>query len=113
MASIIDISKKITNETPTVKITEDIIVNVNNRKNNILCIQEMIAEEERKAKRENKPLNEMELINKALKLLVGGTKADAIDNLNLPLPEYKLVYQSLMQAATGTTPEEESERFQK
>ena len=35
MSNIIDISSRITNELPMVKITDDIIVTVNNRKNTV------------------------------------------------------------------------------
>ena len=35
MSNIIDISSRITNQLPMVKITDDIIVTVNNRKNTV------------------------------------------------------------------------------
>lgn len=41
---MIDISKKITNELPVIKISENLIVSVNNRKSNVLTVQAMIAE---------------------------------------------------------------------
>lgn len=107
MSNFIDISKKITNELPTVKITEDIIVTVNNRKNNILCIQAMVEESTKKGG------NEIKLMNKTLEMLVGKKSADEIEALDLPLPEYKEVYAGIMGAATGTTAEEEADRFQK
>ena len=49
MANMIDISKMITNELPVVKITDDIVVTVNNRKSTILNIQAMAIELDKKA----------------------------------------------------------------
>ena len=45
---MIDISKKITNELPVIKISENLIVSVNNRKSNVLTVQAMIAESEKR-----------------------------------------------------------------
>lgn len=52
MANMIDISKMITNELPVVKITDDIVVTVNNRKSTILNIQAMAIEVDKKRKKE-------------------------------------------------------------
>ena len=38
---VIDISMKITNQLPMIRITEDLVVTVNNRKSTILNIQAM------------------------------------------------------------------------
>ena len=50
MAQVIDITKRITNELPMVKITDEIVVTVNNRKNTILNMQAMVQEVQKKAK---------------------------------------------------------------
>lgn len=103
MAQIIDISAKITNELPVVKITDDIVVTVNNRKSVILNIQAMALEAERKAKAdESHEYDQMEFIKKALGMLVGIKKAEDIEALDLPIPEYQEVYQTLMAVASGT-----------
>ena len=44
---VIDISMKITNQLPMVRITDDLVVTVNNRKNTILNVQAMGAEAEK------------------------------------------------------------------
>lgn len=98
MAKIIDISSRITNELPMVKITDDLIVTVNNRKQTILNIQAMVKEAERKGEED---LDEMNFINKALQMLVGETKTKEIEALNLPLPEYKLIYNTIMGTVNG------------
>ena len=38
---VIDISMKITNQLPMIRITDDLVVTVNNRKNTILNVQAM------------------------------------------------------------------------
>jgi hypothetical protein len=45
---VVDISMKITNQLPKVIITDELMVTVNNRKNNILNIQAMAQESEKK-----------------------------------------------------------------
>ena len=101
MANIIDISAKITNELPVMKITEDIVVTINNRKSTILNIQAMAIEAEKK-REENSEYDEMAFINKALVMLVGEKNAKAIEELDLPMPEYKEVYGAIMGVASGT-----------
>lgn len=54
---MIDISKKITNELPVIKISENLIVSVNNRKSNVLTVQAMIAESENAEKAAKKPMS--------------------------------------------------------
>lgn len=111
MAQIIDITKKITNELPMVKITDELVVTVNNRKNTIMSLQAMVEEEERKSK-EAGTFNELDMIRKSMVVLVGAKAADEVESLNLPLPEYKTVYQAVMAAATGASMEEVASRFQ-
>ncbi|MDE6210076.1 MAG: hypothetical protein K2M73_10460 [Lachnospiraceae bacterium] len=105
MSKLYDISAKITNELPTMRITDEIIVTVNNRKNNILGIQAMVKESEKKTKESGEDLEEMELMNKALKLLVGEKKTEEINDLDLPINEYKYVYTSIMKLAQGIEPD--------
>lgn len=63
---VIDISMKITNQLPMIRITEDLVVTVNNRKSTILNIQAMAQEAENK---ENK--DDMAFMIKGLEMLVG------------------------------------------
>lgn len=112
MSSIIDISKKITNELPMIRISDTQIYSVNNRKNTILNLQAMIQEAERKAKKDGGTINEMGLMNKAMEMLVGAKAAEEIEKMDLPLPEYKMIYHAIMAAATGSDMEEVEKRFQ-
>lgn len=108
MGKMIDISNRITNQEPVVKITDDIIVTVNNRKQTILNIQAMVREYEKKEKEDGEKYNEMAFINKAMQMLVGATNAEKIEELNLPLPEYKFIYNTIMETVNmeidGETP---------
>lgn len=110
MANIIDISGKITNQLPVVKITDDIVVTVNNRKSTILNIQVMAREVEKKAEQSenSEDYGRMPFMRKTLEMLVGKKNADAIEALDLPMPEYSLVYETLMNTATGTVDEKDT-----
>lgn len=98
---LIDISMKITNSLPCIRITDELTVTVNNRKNNILNIQCMAKESEQKAK-EDTENDQIAFMKKALEMLVGKKDADAIEGLDLPMPEYKLIYNTIMEVASGT-----------
>ena len=87
---VIDISMKITNQLPMIRITEDLVVTVNNRKSTILNIQAMAQEAENK---ENK--DDMAFMIKGLEMLVGKDASDKIEALDLPIPEYKEMYNEL------------------
>lgn len=95
-AQIIDISKKITNELPVVKITEDIVVTVNNRKSTVLNVMAFMDEMEKKGNSDD--VSSME---KVLDMLIGKKNADAIEALDLPLSQYTLVVETVMNVATG------------
>lgn len=88
---VIDISMKITNQLPMIRITEDLVVTVNNRKSTILNIQAMAQEAENK---ENK--DDMAFMIKGLEMLVGKDASDKIEALDLPIPEYKEMYNTIM-----------------
>lgn len=100
---VIDISMKITNQLPMIRITEDLVVTVNNRKSTILNIQAMAQEAESK---ENK--DDMAFMIKGLEMLVGKDASDKIEALDLPIPEYKEMYNIIMQVAMGTYGEEQT-----
>lgn len=111
-----DISHRITNELPVVKISDDIIATVNNRKSTILNMQAMVKEQEKKSKKNNDEYDEMAFMEKILTMLTSQKTVDSINELDLPLPEYKIVYNAIMAAATGQSIEEAEEaekRFQK
>jgi len=100
MGQFIDISGKITNELPCIKITPELIVTINNRKSTVLNIQAMVQEAERKTKQGKETSDEV-FMKKTLEMLVGKKNAEAIEAMDLPIPEYKELYQTMMDVATG------------
>lgn len=108
MGKMIDISSRITNQEPVVKITDEIIVTVNNRKQTMLNIQAMLREYEKKAEKDAKKYSEIAFIEKAMQMLIGSANAEKIEELNLPVPEYKLIYNTIMETVSaevdGETP---------
>lgn len=105
MAQIIDISKKITNELPVVKITEELVVTVNNRKSVVLNIQAMVEQMEREGKDEDAAF-----MTKVLEMLIGKKHAGEVEKMDLPLNEYTMLFETIMDVATGeygNTPSEE------
>lgn len=112
MAQIIDITGRITNELPMVRITDSLAVTVNNRKNTVMNIQAMIEQEQRKVEKGGKTFDELKMMRKVMDMLVGEKAANEVEALDLPFPEYKLVYQAIMAAATGGSMEDVERRFQ-
>ena len=97
MAKIYDITSKITNDLPVLKITDEIVVTINNRKNNILCIQAMANENENKEEADR--MGDEELIGKSMRMLVGDASADRIEALDLPVNEYRAIYDAMLEIA--------------
>ena len=110
MSKFYDISAKITNELPSIKITGDLICTVNNRKNTVLNVAAMMEETDRKNEEgENETEQEFEKMQKALSMLLGKKNADIIEEMDLPINEYTELFKSIMAAAKGTDPEKEED----
>jgi hypothetical protein len=92
---MIDISSKITNQLPMVKITETIVVTVNNRKSNVLSMQGYFKNKENAKKTEN------EIKSDILEILIPPKDVAAIEELDLPLPEFNEIYETIVAVATG------------
>lgn len=102
MGEMIDIRSKITNNLPVVQITEDIVVTINNRKSNILNMQAMINEREKKEIEGTEESSEVEYMDKALAMLIGDKNVTAVNEMDLPITEYKELFQTIMGVAMGT-----------
>ncbi len=111
MSNIVDISARITNALPMVRISDTLCVTVNNRKSTVLNVQAMVNEFSRKeAEREKEaaekgeifePKHEMVMMNKVLEMLIGQKNTEEIEKMDLPVSEYHLVYMTIMNCATG------------
>lgn len=102
MAKIYDISARITNELPTMKISDDLVFTVNNRKNTVLNVLAMTKEAEKKREEEDDAEADFKMMQKALSLLIGEKNAKAVDDMDLPVNEYTYLFQAVMAAAQGT-----------
>jgi hypothetical protein len=99
---LIDISMKITNNLPMIKITDELTVTVNNRKSVVLNMQALAKELENKKDEKS----QLEFMNKAMCMLIGKKNTQELENLDLPMPEYRVVYEAIMDIATGTYEED-------
>lgn len=101
---MIDISMKISNEKPTIKIAEGKIYEINNSKNNVLLMDQKIK---------NKKLTETEVMDEIIKQLLGEKAFKEIEAMDLPITSYKAIYIGIMSAISGESYEETETRFQK
>lgn len=112
---MIDISSKITNKLPAVKISDDLIITVNNRKSNMLAVRAMVTESQ-KVEENGGETDELKLMDSVLRTLTNAKTVDEINKLDLPLPEYKMIFNAVQAACNNMTIEEfeeEQKRFQK
>lgn len=112
---MIDISAKITNKLPAVKISDDLIITVNNRKSNMLAVRAMVTESQ-KVEENGGEVDELKLMDSVLRTLTNAKTVDEINKLDLPLPEYKMIFNAVQAACNNMTIEEfeeEQKRFQK
>ncbi len=114
--NVIDLTGKITNDLPMVKINNDLIVTVNNRHSTIMTMQLLVKEQENKSDKNNEEKDEFAFMEKVLQLLLGKKSSDLIKKMDYPFTEYKLIFSAVMAAATGQSleeAEESAQRFQK
>ena len=104
MSKIIDISAKLTNERPKLKLAEDKIYEIDDRKNTVLKMdQEM----------KNANIDNVEFIDTMIKLLLGEKAAKEIDAMELSITDYQAIMIAIMAAVTGEDYEVAEARFRK
>ena len=103
MAKIIDITGKLTNEKPRIKIAEGFEVEVNVSKNAVIKMQTIM----------NGNKSDVEMMDESLKILVGDKAYKRLDEMDLSLSDYKTVYIAVMACVNNESFEEAAERFQK
>lgn len=101
---VIDISAKLTNEKPVVKLNENLEFSVRNDKNTVLLMQQEIIKKNTKT--------DIEKFDKVLEILIGKETIEKINEINMPLKDYLTVCEAVIAAATGDEMESVSERFQ-
>lgn len=92
MPKVIDISSKLTNQRPTLKLSEDKIYEIDNSKNTVLIMNQ---------KMEESNLNDPDAIDTILELLLGKQAVKDINKLNPPMPDLITIFIGVMAGALG------------
>lgn len=102
MSKIIDISSKLTNEKPKIKIAEDKVYEIDDRKNTVLSLNQKMS-----------GVNESEAVDIIISTLLGNTAAKEIEAMNLSISAYEHISIALMAAVSNEEYEETERRFRK
>lgn len=104
MGKIIDISAKLTNERPKLKLAEDKIYEIDDRKNTIILLNQKIQDAD---------VNDINTIDEMISVVLGEEAAKEIDEMNLPMAAYQSIMIAIMAAVTGEDYEVAEARFRK
>ncbi len=104
MSKIIDISAKLTNERPKLKLAEDKIYEIDDRKNTIILLNQKIQDTD---------VNDINAIDEMISVVLGEEAAKEIDEMNLPMAAYQSIMIAIMAAVTGEDYEVAEARFRK
>lgn len=104
MGKIIDISAKLTNERPQLKLAEDKIYDIDDRKNTILLLNQ---------KMQGSDLNDLNAIDEMIEVVLGEKAAKEINDMNLPIVAYQSIMIAIMAAVTGEEYEAAEARFRR
>lgn len=104
MSKIIDISAKLTNERPKLKLAEDKIYEIDDRKNTIILLNQKIQDTD---------VNDVNAIDEMISVVLGEKAAKEIDEMNLPMAAYQSIMIAIMAAVTGEDYEVAEARFRK
>lgn len=105
MAKQIDISSKLTNARPTLKLAEDKVYEINNSKNTVLQLDELMSSESA-----DDPAAGME---KMLVMLLGDKAVAEIEEMELSFEGYQYILMAALAGATGEEIEAVEARFQR
>ena len=98
------IKDKITNEKPTVELTDTLTVTVNNSFRKVLAMQEKLRSDEFNS--------DAEKMVSVLECLLDKKDVKAINDMDLPFDQYLAVVKTIIAAATGQSIETVEDRFQ-
>lgn len=102
MAKTIDISSKLTNKRPTLKLAEDKEYEIDNSKNTILVMNQKMEESD---------LNNPKEIDNILELLLGKQAVKDINKINPPMPDLITIFIGVMAGALGEEFDDVERRF--
>lgn len=92
MSKTIDISSKLTNERPKLKLTEDKVYEIDNSKNTVLKMNQMMDKSD---------LNDPSQIDAIFELLLGKQAVKDINKINPPMPDLITIFIGVMAGALG------------
>ena len=104
MSRVIDISAKLTNENPKIKLADDKIYEVDSRKNTIIKMKQKI---------QSMDADDIAAIDEMIELLLGKEAAKAINSMNPPLADYQNIMLALVAAVTDEDFEKTKARFRR
>src|SRR5690606_26902818 len=104
MSKVYDISAKLTNERPKIKLAEDKIYEVDDRKNTILKMSQKI---------QNADIDDREFIDEMIEMLLGEKAAKEIDEMNLSIKDYQTIVIAIMAAIQEIEYEQAEAMFRK
>lgn len=104
MSKIIDISARLTNERPQLKLAEDKIYDIDDRKNTIILLNQ---------KMQGSEANDIDAIDEMIGVVLGEDAAKEINDMNLPMAAYQSIMIAIMAAVTGEEYEAAEARFRK
>ena len=102
MSKTIDISAKLTNERPVLKLAKDKIYEVDDRKNTILKFQQAV---------ENEDVSDIKVIDNLIEMPLGKEAAEEINKMDLSMVGYQSIMIAIMAAIAGEEYEVAEKRF--
>ncbi len=102
MPKVIDITNKLTNEKPRIRISKDFEFEVNASKNNVIKMQTIMDSDK----------SEVELMDETLKLLIGEDTCNKLNEMDLSVADYKTIYTAVMACINNESFEDAAKRFQ-
>jgi len=104
MSKIIDISAKLTDERPKIKIAEDKIYEIDDRKNTILKMNQ---------KMQSADTDNIEFIDEMIEMLLGKEAAKEIDEMDMSFSNYQAIMIAIIAAIQEIEFEEAEALFRK
>lgn len=102
MSKIIDISSKLTNERPTLKLSETMVFEIDDSKNNVLKLNQKLNKAN---------VNDIAVLDEIIKITLGEKQYKEIDKLNLSLSSYQTIFIAIMAGISRMEYEEAETRF--
>lgn len=104
MSKTIDISAKLTNERPKLKLADDKIYEIDNRKNTIIQMEQKV---------QNADINDLVFLDEAIRILLGEKAAKEIEEMDLSITNYQRIFIAIFAAIQEIEYEQAEGMFRK